>query len=149
MKLAIDRADIQGSINTGLFIPHLFIGDILGRAISLPLSIHTLTDATALLRTDLTAESKARAAADTALSASLTAEAKARSDADGVHTANIAQEVLTEMADREAAVLVVSNSASANALAITAETKAREEKDILLDPAIADEKKRAVAVEGS
>jgi len=98
-----------------------------------------------------------RKAADDVLTAGLAAEAKARADADSVHTSAVAQEVYdrgagdlansqaitTEIADRKAAVLVVSNAAASNALAITAEAKARADADVVLTTAISDEKGRA------
>jgi hypothetical protein len=111
--------------------------------------------------TNLTAEAKTRGDADTLLTNNLNAEIKARGDADATHTANIAQEVYdrgagdlanlalinNEVADRKAAITVVSAASSANALAITAEQKRAEEKEALLDTAVADEKKRAEAKE--
>lgn len=124
-------------------------------------TLYTLDAKDTSLGAELSQESKDRKAADAVLTSGLSAEVKARADADGIHTANIAQEVFdrgagdlanltlinNEIADRKAAVQVVSNSASANAIAITAETTRAVTKEGLLETAIADEKTRAMAKE--
>lgn len=113
------------------------------------------------LTNGLAQELKDRQSADDVLTTGLAAEVKARGDKDIVHTNAIAQEIFdrsaavqanlvlitNEVADRKAAITIVSNSASGNALAITAEQKAREAKDVLLDTAIDDERKRAENME--
>lgn len=124
-------------------------------------TIYSLENADTKMASDLATETKDRKAADAVLTSGLSVETKARIDADGIHTASIAQEVYdrgagdlanltlinNEVADRKAAVLVVSNSAAANALAITTETNRAMAKEALLDVADADEKARAMAKE--
>jgi hypothetical protein len=163
MQLDFTKLGESGYSNGhAIFIPQLVL-TVNGAVTNVQWVLGDLQTSRNILQGDLNIEREERQNNVQALSNAITAEAKLRSDADGKHTNAIAQEVFDrgagdlanagaitqEIADRKAAITVVSNSASANALAITAETKAREAKDALLDTAIADEKKRALAVEGS
>jgi hypothetical protein len=160
LKLESDvSADgMQGSIAIPNLLYKLHASDYYS---FLSYAIYALESKDAELTAGLAQELVDRKNADDVLTSGLATEVKARGDADSVHTGAIAQEVYdrgagdlansqaitTEIADRKAAVLVVSNAAASNALAITAEAKARADADVVLTTAVSDEKTRAELAE--